>query len=78
MPERQETDLLHKGILRGSGVEPAGQKCAPRFVVHRLVGAVGQAVDPVHAAAQLEAKPGAQVDGHRLALAERLAPEESE
>src|SRR6185503_15024538 len=65
--------VLELPPAREGGVETTRQERTSGLVVHSLVGAIGQLVEPVDAATQLETKSVAEVDGHRLAPAERLA-----
>ncbi len=55
------------------GPRPVRRPVAAGLVVHHLVAAVGEPVDPVDPAAEPEAEAGAEVEAHGLGARERLA-----
>src|SRR5262245_51008184 len=65
--------VLELPATRERRLEAAGQERAPSLVVDDLVAAVGQAIDAVDPATEPKPESIAQIEGHRLALRERLA-----
>src|SRR5262249_4665653 len=65
--------VLELASTREGPLQVAREPEHPGLVIHRVVGAVGQPVDAVDAAAQAEAQAVPEVERHRLAPAERLA-----